>query len=126
MSTLAIDNRSLARRRYDVTRSLPVRRPTEATFRRRRLVVGTVCAVLVVFAGLVVNEVLAGDGGATASAAVAGPTPQRLTVTAQPGDTLWSIARKFHGSVDVNRFLDRLITLNGGASIQIGQAVVLP
>ena len=102
------------------------RRPSAAVYRRRRLVVGSIAALLVVLSGLAVNEVLAGDGGVTASAAVAGPAPERISITAQPGDTLWAIARQYHGSVDVDRYLDRLISLNGGASIQAGQAVLLP
>jgi hypothetical protein len=39
---------------------------------------------------------------------------------------LWAIARVHHGDIDLDRYLDRLITLNGGPSIQVGQAVVLP
>jgi LysM repeat protein len=97
-----------------------------SVYRRRRLVVGTIAALLVIITGLTVNEVLASDSGVTASAAVAGPAPERITVTAQPGDTLWALARRHHGSVDVDRYLDRLISLNGGPSIQAGQAVVLP
>jgi LysM repeat protein len=95
-------------------------------YRRRRLVVGTVLAVAVISGGLAISEVLAGDGGVTASASAAEPVPARVTVTARPGDTLWAIAQEHRGEVDVRRYLDRLIALNGGASIQAGQAIVLP
>ncbi|MEY2975284.1 MAG: hypothetical protein RIR49_1704 [Actinomycetota bacterium] len=110
-----------------VAHRAPMRRPVSpAVYRRRRLVVGTVLAVAVVAGGLAINEVLAGDGGVTASASAAEPVPARTTVTAQPGDTLWAIAQTHRGEVDVRRYLDRLIALNGGASIQAGQAIVLP
>jgi Tfp pilus assembly protein FimV len=47
-------------------------------------------------------------------------------VTAQPGDTLWSIAQAHRGDVSVDRYVDKLVDLNGGASIMAGQQVVLP
>ena len=102
-----------------------VRHP-ESVYRRRRLVVGTLAAFLVVTGGLAVNEFVVGDSDGTASAAVAGPPTVRVTVTAQPGDTLWSIAQEHRGSVKANDYVDRLISLNGGPSIQAGQAIVLP
>ena len=126
MSTYAVPASDLTVRRHTAQMALPVRRPTAATYRRRRLVVGGILAFMTVSAGLAVNEVLAGASGVTASAAVDGAAPVRLTVTAQPGDTLWAIARAHHGNIDLDRYLDRLITLNGGPSIQVGQAVVLP
>ena len=101
-------------------------RPSEAVYRRRRLVVGTVLALMVVTAGLAVNEALAGIGGVTASAADTAPSNAPTTVTALPGDTLWAIAVEHHGSVDLHRYLDRLVLLNGGPSIQAGQVVRLP
>jgi Tfp pilus assembly protein FimV len=45
---------------------------------------------------------------------------------AEPGDTLWSIADRYRGDVGRGRFVDALVDLNGGAGIQIGQAVRLP
>ena len=126
MSTFAIPTTDLNIRRHTAQMALPVRRPTAATYRRRRLVVGGIMAFLAVSGGLAVNEVLTGASGVTASAAPAGSAPVRSTVTAQPGDTLWAIARVHHGEIDIDRYLDRLITLNGGTSIQVGQAVVLP
>ena len=48
------------------------------------------------------------------------------TITAQPGDTLWSIGRAHHGSVSISRYVDKLVDIDGGASIEAGQAVLLP
>lgn len=107
--------------------STAARRPvSQATYRRRRLVVGTILALAVVIGGLAINEVLAGGGGVTASASATEPVPVRATVTARSGDTLWAIAQRHSGDVGVRTYLDRLIALNGGPSIQAGQAIVLP
>jgi LysM repeat protein len=129
MTTIALNIQRTTSARLPMSRPANAKRTerhSAAVYRRRRLVVGSIAALAVISAGLAVSEVLAGDGGATASAAVTGPEFVRQTVTAQPGDTLWAIARRFHGSVDVDRYLDRLISLNGGPSIQAGQAIVLP
>ena len=115
---------------------------TPATYRRRRAVVGTLLAVLVAASAVLTHDVLAGSGGVPASAAVSQPARTRATVTARPGDTLWSIAERHHprlaGQLDgrsddrsddivsLSRYVDALVDLNGGAAIQAGQAVILP
>ncbi len=101
-------------------------RVSGATYRRRRAVVGTVLAVTVAVGAVAAHDVLAGSGGVPASAAPSRSALVRTTVTARPGDTLWSIASEHHGNVAMTRFVDTLVDLNGGASIQAGQAVVLP
>lgn len=126
MSTIAFTAPSSVRRTVAARPTQFSGRPSAAVYRRRRMVVGTIAAFLVVLAGLAVNELLTGDGGVTASAAVAGPALERMTVTAQPGDTMWGLARTHHGDVNFDRYLDRLISLNGGVSIQAGQAILLP
>ena len=126
MSTIAVTAPISVRRTVAVQPNRLSGRPSAAVYRRRRIVVDTIAAFLVVLAGLAVNELLTGDGGVTASAAVAGPALERTTVTAQPGDTMWGLARAHHGDVNFDRYLDRLIALNGGVSIQAGQAVLLP
>ena len=45
---------------------------------------------------------------------------------AEPGDSLWSIAERFHGDVSLPRYVDALIQLNGGTAIVAGQLVRLP
>ena len=108
------------------TRMAPPRRASEATYRRRRAVVGTVLAVLVAVSTVLAHDVLAGSSGGPASAAASQPVRPHLTVTARPGDTLWSIGQAHHGSVSLARYVDKLVDINGGASIQAGQAVLLP
>jgi LysM repeat protein len=70
--------------------------------------------------------VLAGSGGVPASAAASLPAHARATVVVRPGDTLWSIAEVHHGTVPLSHYVDALVDLNGGATIQVGQSVVLP
>ena len=101
-------------------------RPTAATYRRRRATAGTVLAVLVAVGSVAAHDVLAGSGGVPASAAVSLPAHARTEVVARPGDTLWSIASANHGDVSLTRYLDTLVDLNGGATIQVGQVIVLP
>jgi hypothetical protein len=98
----------------------------QATFRRRRAVVGTILAVVVACGVVLTHDVLAGSGGVPASAAASQPAHVRRAVTALPGDTLWSLAEAHHGQVPIARYVDKLVDLNGGASILAGQAVVLP
>lgn len=99
---------------------------SERTYRRRRALVGGTLAVVVACGTVLTHDVLAGSGGVPASAAASQPARTRPTITAQPGDTLWSIAQAHRGEVPVGRFVDKLVGLNGGASIQAGQQVVLP
>lgn len=99
-------------------------RPSAATYRRRRAVVGIVSAVGIAVGAVAAHDVLAGSGGVPASAAES--LPARVTVVARPGDTLWSIAELHHGEVSISRYVDTMVDLNGGASIRAGQAVVLP
>jgi len=44
----------------------------------------------------------------------------------QPGDTMWSIASEIDPTADPRSMVDQLVDLNGSASIQVGQRVVLP
>jgi LysM repeat protein len=43
----------------------------------------------------------------------------------QPGDTLWSIASSLTDG-DIRSFVDELVDLNGAASVDVGQRLVLP
>ena len=107
-------------------RPAPARVVSERTYRRRRAIVGTTLAASFAVGVVLAHDVLAGSGGVPASAAASQPALIRTTVTAQPGDTLWSIADSRHGSVPITRYVDKLGDLNGGASIQAGQAGLLP
>lgn len=108
-------------------------RPTAATYRRRRLAVGLVALLLLIAGGLVVRATLGELGGVPASAPAARPAVAIPAdgasdggYVAQPGDTLWSIAQRFHGQHDLTGFVDDLVELNGGAGLVPGQPVRLP
>jgi hypothetical protein len=106
-----------------MARTAPV---ADATYRRRRAIVGTFLAVIVSVGIVTTHDVLAGSSGVPASAAAGQPTLVRSSITARQGDTLWSIASAHRGSIGITTYVDKLVDLNGGASIQTGQAVVLP
>jgi len=92
----------------------------------RRAVAGGLLVGLLAICGVAAHDVLAGSGGVPASAAGAMPAPVRATVVAEPGDTLWSIAERWHGEVGFERYLEALINLNDGPFIQAGQSITLP
>jgi LysM repeat protein len=102
------------------------RSTSAATYRRRRAVAGAVLAVLVAVTIVAGHDVLAGSGGVPASAASSQPAHAPATVIAQPGDNLWSIAAAHHGDSSITAYLDTLVDLNGGATIEVGQTIVLP
>ena len=108
------------------SRPLPPARPSAATYRRRRVVVGTALAAFVAVSAVAAHDVLAGSGGVPASAAVSLPAQAQTRVVVQPGDTLWSIASAHHGDISITRYVDTLVDLNGGPTIQVGQEVLLP
>jgi Tfp pilus assembly protein FimV len=108
-------------------RSLP---PIRSTYRRRRLAVGLVAMAVLISGGLAVRATLGGLGGVPASVPAARPvvaTPASGgAYVVQPGDTLWSIAQRFHGERDLSAFVDELVELNGGTGLQPGQQLGLP
>ncbi len=105
--------------------SQPDRIPVGVRFRRRR----TVAALLVagtLGSGIVAANALTGPGGIPASAAGTGTVRVPRAVRARAGDSLWSIAEVFHGDIAIARFVEALISLNGGTRIDDGQIVRLP
>jgi nucleoid-associated protein YgaU len=92
-------------------------RPSEATFRRRRRVVGA--TIIFAVASVVVTS------GAFAS----NPTPQDQvvprTVVAKSGDTLWDIARTLVPQGSVADLVSEMVRLNG-ARIEPGQIIRIP
>ena len=48
------------------------------------------------------------------------------TYVVKRGDTLWVVARALKPTGDVTPTMRRLIELNGGPSLEVGQVVVLP
>lgn len=93
------------------------------------LLVIVVIAITVIAASAMIGAI--GDVGGRPAAASnvtsgADGAPIVRIHVAEPGDTLWSIADRYRGEVDQDRFVDALIDVNGGTLIQVGQAVRLP
>jgi len=114
-------------------------RPDARTFRRRRIVVFALLLslTLALLAGIGVlgsaTRIVLAERAVASS--VESDTPSTLrgqvltaggTYVAQRGDTLWTIASAMQPSGDLTELLRRLIRLNGGASLAVGQRVLLP
>lgn len=100
----------------------PRRVAQRAVYRRRRLVALAVVVSVALAIVLLANAVLARSAGGGSPASVAGAPAVHVV---QPGDTLWSIAREVAPDADVRLVVDRLVDLNGGAPLQVGQRLVL-
>jgi hypothetical protein len=104
-------------------------RPDDApdyTMRRVGALVVVLCSLLIASVALTATvDAVRGLGGRPAAASeTASVAP--ATYVAGAGDTLWSIAERFRGDVDLVRYVDALIAQNGGTTIDVGQAVRLP
>ncbi|MEI7547625.1 MAG: LysM domain-containing protein [Actinomycetota bacterium] len=96
-------------------------------FVRRRLLVSLVLVAVVAVVWLGAGNVLANRGGDPASAATVRPaSPAAHVYVARAGDTLWSLAQRFHGDTSAAQYLELLLMANRGSSLQVGQAVTLP
>jgi hypothetical protein len=106
----------------------PVERHETPDYAMRRLgaVVVVLCSLLIATVAVTATvDAVRGLGGRPAAASeTASAAP--ATYVAAPGDTLWSIAERFRGDVDLVRYVDALIAQNGGTAIDVGQAVRLP
>lgn len=115
----------------------PIHTDMHTVYVRRRIVVGLVALVLAVAACLGIRSLASRGDGAAPVSAVTPPTlvagvdvsgafalSQGVYVV-QPGDTMWSIASSLtNGSV--RDYVRKLIQLNGSASLDVGQPLVLP
>lgn len=93
------------------------------------LVIVLVALVIACSAAIATVEAVADLGGRPAAASESAPESEVAVVrihVAESGDTLWSIAEHYRGDVARDRYVDALIDLNEGTSIQVGQAVRLP
>ncbi len=123
----------------------PTRNVSRDVYLRRRIVAGLVALSVVVAVCLGIRTLASRGDGAASLPAV---TPQTLSIDnaainpispdlslayvrgtdfyiVQQGDTLWSIASSLTDG-NLRNYVDELVNLNGGASVDIGQRLVLP
>jgi Tfp pilus assembly protein FimV len=100
------------------------RRPADspAVYRRRRLVALALALALALVASVALLAAHVGHAGAELD----GPPPPRPVYVVQPGDTLWSIARKVAPGGDTREVVGRLAESAGGAALVPGQRIELP
>ena len=138
-----IEIRTPARARQGHRSGLATTMPTDmsAIYRRRRLMVAIAAVILTVAASAGIRSLASrGDGaapvsavtpGAVSSAQMAGLDVSGAYVVSdgvyvvQPGDTMWSIASSLTTG-SIRGYVADLVSLNGGASLDVGQILVLP
>lgn len=96
-----------------------------ATYRRRRLVaaVGLVLAAVALVLAVQAAAGVAAGWAAPSSAPIEGPV---VTVEAQPGDTLWTLARRVQPSGDVRPAVEAMLAERGTAALEVGEEVRVP
>jgi LysM domain len=111
--------------------------PASQIYARRRLMAGLFLAAIVLVLLVGGGHVVANHGGAPASAPMVRPAnaaatpaavgaPATASYVVQPGDTLWSIAQRFHGQAVLAEYVDALVAANGGTQLQVSQSLTLP
>lgn len=106
-------------------RSEAARAARARVYRRRRIVAG-LAAVTVVVALVVVVQAFAGlaaGWSAPQAAPITGPT---VEVVAEPGDTLWTLAREARPSGDIRPAVEAMIAERGTSDLQVGERVRVP
>ncbi len=100
----------------------PVR--SAAVYERRRLGI-VAAAVICATVGVLIASTRFADAG-DAVPTGAGTLGIGTVVIAQPGDTLWSLAREVQPDGDVRPLVARLARSHGGSALRAGDRIVLP
>lgn len=104
-------------------------RPRPSVYARRRLAALLVLAAVLAVLSFAVRLVPATLGGVPSRAPEAVPglsaADSSLVVVVQPGDTLWTIARRLAPGADPRALVDRLAAANGGAQLVVGQRIIV-
>jgi hypothetical protein len=98
--------------------------PPRRTYWHRRAAV--LLAALALVAGTVL--VLRAAGGLLTHeppAAPAQPLIPAITYVVQPGDSIWSVARRLQPEGDVRALVDRLVARHGGSALEAGEVIRL-
>jgi nucleoid-associated protein YgaU len=111
------------------SRSRHAARPLRpGTYARRRAAAALAFLALVALAAAAVLGFLGGGPLAAPEPSSAGAvrTVAARTYVVQPGDTLWSIARRAQPTGDVRRLVDDLGRAHGSGALQVGERLVVP
>ena len=104
--------------------------PTVRTLRRRRLMVLLAAVIAALLLVLAASRAAATFRDVPASVPERRPAPALSTSASayvvQPGDTLWSIARRMQPQGDVRPLVDELVHQNGGTDLAVGQRLAIP
>jgi hypothetical protein len=83
-------------------------------------------AVLLLGAAVMIGAVVIGAEVASADPRSSQPTLNRpVAVLVQPGDSLWSIARRMQPTGDVRPLVDSMVSSHGSASIVAGETLLV-
>jgi hypothetical protein len=104
------------------------RRPSRAVYRRRRIAV-LLCAAAVIALGWMGLHQLtgaSGDGPLTAagpSVSIDATLASHTHVIVQPGDTLWTIARRVQPAGDIRPLVSSIEAQRHGRPLQVGETI---
>jgi len=105
--------------------------PTVRTYRRRRLAVLLAAVATFLVGPMAASRAVAAFRDVPASVPERRPAPVTASVqtsgyVVQPGDTLWSIARRLQPEGDLRALVHQLVAANDGAELSVGQRLILP
>ena len=106
-----------------------VRRPSKAVYRRRRIAVLLCAAALLLVGWVGLHRLTGASGGGPLT--VAGQPVSRLNATlatqthviVQPGDTLWTIARRVQPTGDIRPLVSNIAAKRHGRPLQVGETI---
>ncbi len=107
-------------------------RPSQAVYRRRRLAALLCVAALIALGWLGLHQLTgtSGDGPLTVSGRPVSTLNTRLVAASrtivQPGDTLWSIARRAQPDGDIRPVVASLEAARHGRPLQVGETIEIP
>jgi hypothetical protein len=125
-----------ARKEFPMQATIPLqyrpvmvrRRPSKAVYRRRRIAV-LLCAAAVVALGWAGLHRLTGASGGGPLTVVGQPVSidaslaTHTRVIVQPGDTLWTIARRAQPAGDIRPLVSTLEAKRHGRPLQVGETI---